>query len=635
MKNKKGYTLVEVVISMLLIMVVMIYLLRTIIVLINKNTDLLTYQEFSVYEDNLLNDIYGDIKLAYEADKLMENAVEGTGNEITFKDINKKLVINEEDNTITYNDTIYALPDNVTFRKVDDKLYHIKGVLQSTHDYYIVTVHLKVNKNDEEMKILYQNKNDSDLRIAYDLNSTDTINPPKYDDPDYEGVQHVKYGLNVLQPPRVSRRGYDFSKNKSSTGWYTEPFDDNASVESSKEAKREMFIKGPTTYYAHWSIHNYVISYTGANASVSGNPTSFNVKTDTFTLKNPTRTGYTFKGWSGTELTGDTNKSVTVTKNSISDRTYTANWTAHTYTIKYNGNGNTGGSMSNSSHTYDTAKNLTSNGFTKTGYTFAGWATSASGAVAYGNGASVKNLTATNGATVNLYAKWTANKYTLTFNANGGSVSPGSKQVTYDSTYGSLPTPSRGGYIFVGWYTSGTFDSTYYSNTYADLKNAFGTSWQGLIGHWVNNGMKEGRRGSANNKLASDTYKTTGNQTLIAGWTRHGQDSSCGCSSYNTCEACGCASYDSCPNAAACGTSTTYIPHYSLLSPSSCSDQVSCTNCPPYSGGDGGCGKSGQVCCRSYTTRTTAKSCPNSSCSCNTYNSCSSCSCATYKTCYY
>lgn len=77
-----------------------------------------------------------------------------------------------------------------------------------------------------------------------------------------------------------------------------------------------------------------------------------------------------------------------------------------TYTVHFNGNGNTGGSMSNQDFTYDAAQNLTANGFTRTGYTFAGWATSPNGPVEYADNESVINLTATDGGTVNLYAKW-------------------------------------------------------------------------------------------------------------------------------------------------------------------------------------------------------------------------------------
>ncbi len=54
---------------------------------------------------------------------------------------------------------------------------------------------------------------------------------------------------------------------------------------------------------------------------------------------------------------------------------------------------------------------------------------------------------------VSLIAKWTPNTYSVTFNPNGGEVTTGSKNVTYDSTYGELPTPTRTGYEFKGWYT--------------------------------------------------------------------------------------------------------------------------------------------------------------------------------------
>lgn len=55
-----------------------------------------------------------------------------------------------------------------------------------------------------------------------------------------------------------------------------------------------------------------------------------------------------------------------------------------------------------------------------------------------------------------LYAKWTAKRYTVTFEANGGTVEPGSKTVTYDEAYGELPTPTRAGYDFAGWFTAQT-----------------------------------------------------------------------------------------------------------------------------------------------------------------------------------
>lgn len=94
--------------------------------------------------------------------------------------------------------------------------------------------------------------------------------------------------------------------------------------------------------------------------------------------------------------------------------------------MKYNGNTATSGSTADSSHTYDTAKALTVNGFTKTGYTFKNWNTAADGSgTAYADNASLKNLTSVNGGTVTLYAQWTANILTVQYHVDGA--------VKYDS----------------------------------------------------------------------------------------------------------------------------------------------------------------------------------------------------------
>ncbi|MGN1040724.1 MAG: InlB B-repeat-containing protein, partial [Candidatus Fimimonas sp.] len=129
----------------------------------------------------------------------------------------------------------------------------------------------------------------------------------------------------------------------------------------------------------------------------------------------PTKTGYTFTGWYTDSACTKPYEEDTIT----SDITLYAGFRPNTYTIVFNGNGNTSGSMSNLSMTYDVAKNLTANAFVRTGYKFDGWATSSGGSVAYADKASVKNLTAEDGATINLYAHWTLVDYTVHFNGNG------------------------------------------------------------------------------------------------------------------------------------------------------------------------------------------------------------------------
>ena len=85
--------------------------------------------------------------------------------------------------------------------------------------------------------------------------------------------------------------------------------------------------------------------------------------------------------------------------------TATADIAPFPYSVKFNANGGTG-TMADESFTYGTAKALTANAFTRTDYTFQGWATSASGAKVYNDKQSVSNLTQTSGAVVNLYAVW-------------------------------------------------------------------------------------------------------------------------------------------------------------------------------------------------------------------------------------
>ncbi len=99
-----------------------------------------------------------------------------------------------------------------------------------------------------------------------------------------------------------------------------------------------------------------------------------------------------------------------------------------TYKVKYNANSGSG-TMTDSTHTYDTAKALTANSFTKTNHDFIGWNTKEDGTgTAYTDKQSVKNLTTTDGATINLYAQWKSRssfefKYTGTFAYKDGNAS--------------------------------------------------------------------------------------------------------------------------------------------------------------------------------------------------------------------
>ena len=147
------------------------------------------------------------------------------------------------------------------------------------------------------------------------------------------------------------------------------------------------------------------------------------------------------------------------------DVTLTAEYPYNTYTVQFNGNGSTSGSMSNQSFTYATAQNLKANAFTRTGYTFAGWNTQADGnGTSYANGESVNNLTTTNGGTVTLYAQWTANTYTVTLNKQDGNGGSASATATYDAAMPAITVPTRTGYTFGGYFTQTNGGGTQYYN---------------------------------------------------------------------------------------------------------------------------------------------------------------------------
>ena len=128
-------------------------------------------------------------------------------------------------------------------------------------------------------------------------------------------------------------------------------------------------------------------------------------------------------------------------------------YTPNKYTVTFDANGGTG-TMVDQEFTYDVEQALNENKFSRTGYTFKEWTTNADGTGdKYADKATVKNL-ATEGS-VTLYAQWTANEYTVTFNANGGTdAEPASKTVTFDAAYGTLATTNRKGYTLVGWFTA-------------------------------------------------------------------------------------------------------------------------------------------------------------------------------------
>lgn len=209
-------------------------------------------------------------------------------------------------------------------------------------------------------------------------------------------TKSVTYNSTYGTLATPTRTGYTFN------GWYT------ASSGGTKiENSTKVTITANQTLYAQWTAKSFTVTFN----KNGGNTPSVASKSVTYdgtygTLATCTRTGYTFKGWytatsGGTKIESTTKVSIT------SNQTLYAQWTANTYTVKYNANGGTG-TMSNSSHTYGTSSKLTANSFTKFGYSFKGWAKTLeraqAGTVDYADKASVSTLTTS--GTYNLYAVW-------------------------------------------------------------------------------------------------------------------------------------------------------------------------------------------------------------------------------------
>lgn len=146
MKNNKGFTLVEVVVSFSLIMIVMVYLIKTVVVVSSEETDLVIEQQYSVYQSTLLEKIYSDISVAADI------TVSSNGNTITITSkewVPNNKTISFDNNSITYDNTIYELPDNCEFKST-------KYSIVQQENYYIIKINIKVNDKDKIMKIIIQ-----------------------------------------------------------------------------------------------------------------------------------------------------------------------------------------------------------------------------------------------------------------------------------------------------------------------------------------------------------------------------------------------------------------------------------------------------------------------------------------------
>lgn len=259
-----------------------------------------------------------------------------------------------------------------------------------------------------------------DYTITYNLN----------EGTNYEGVPTSYTIEDTITLGTPTKTGYDFG------GWYNGA----SKVETINEQT------GALTLTAKWTATEYGIIYNlDGGTNDSKNPTIYTIE-DEITLEDPTKEGYDFDGWY-TDATCQTAQGTTIDVGTTGAVTLYAKWTANTYDLTFDADDGTVAEDSpveliEMTVTYDSPIG-TLPVVTKDGYTFAGWYIGTKEISAGDDWTYATGKEAT--------AKWTANTYTLTFNADDGTVTPASKAVTYDSVIGDLPTPSKEGYEFDSW----------------------------------------------------------------------------------------------------------------------------------------------------------------------------------------
>ena len=270
-----------------------------------------------------------------------------------------------------------------------------------------------------------------------------------------------------------TREGYVFNSWRIDRGSYvTDSYfeETTTSYKVSDFAKYPVFNNTKVSVYANWleDTNYYTITFdsnegTGSMAPINLKKYVYSTNLSTGYLKENkfTKTGYAFTGWNTKADGTGTSYNDKGAIQSESDITLYAQWeVANKYTVTFYANNGTNNSTTQGMPD-SIAMKLNKNTFTKTGYTFTGWNTKADGTgTSYTDEQSVS---LSNDLT--LYAQWEINKYTITFNSNGGTGTLNPQQVSYNtSTKLSKNTFTKDGFKFTGWNTKADGTGTLYTN---------------------------------------------------------------------------------------------------------------------------------------------------------------------------
>ena len=251
-------------------------------------------------------------------------------------------------------------------------------------------------------------------------------------------ITSYTYGYGVMLPTDVTRTGYTFG------GWYA---DEDCSGEA--VVSISLIDTGDKTFYAKWEKVPYTITLNANEGEFATTPVASYNYGDEVTLPTPTREGYTFAGWyNNSNLVGTEFTQIESTE--TGNKEFWAKWDVNTYTVSLDAKGGDINSGNLSSYTYNVLTILPQD-VTKVGHTFEGWFDSENQKVTQISKGTIGNVTFT--------AKWTAKTYSVTLQANNGTVNAGN--IT-SYTYGlgaTLPEDvTKTGYEFLGWFDNSSYD---------------------------------------------------------------------------------------------------------------------------------------------------------------------------------
>lgn len=318
------------------------------------------------------------------------------------------------------------------------------------------------------------------------------------------------YGDKINAPENPTRKGYIF-KNWSENGKKVDNLPTTMPAESH-------------IYTAIWERKTYQITYDlngGSMKSGEKNPTTYNVDTTVFKLKNPVRAGYTFTGWSGTQITG-VSDNVSVKQGSTDNRTYKANWRENTYQITFILSGTEAkGSMEAKTVNYTENVILPKCGFTCKGHSFKRWyiVDKKGKKTYYSDRQKVSKLTDVNGGVVTLYPEWEANVYNVTFDYGDGRAKT-VRKIKYGDKYQFPSDPTRYGWEFKGWKKEGAntaFDMSTKELQLQDAKNiTLYASWKANYHYnYTPSDRNHAYRVTDEHELTIFTFYVDGNQTKV------------------------------------------------------------------------------------------------------------------------